>query len=99
VNGVSLVVAHVLDHFGVGEKFKLHRKRPGLSVGLGIVDCDFNIHVAEVVAAEALDGVKSFSMRAPAVVEPALVVEAAGVKLVERFSSGEQRRKSSSGRG
>jgi hypothetical protein len=26
VNGVSLVVTHVLDHLGVGEEFKFHRK-------------------------------------------------------------------------
>ena len=30
VSGVSLVVAYVLDHFGVGENLKLHRERPGL---------------------------------------------------------------------
>src|ERR1700680_5239273 len=79
MNGIFLVLAHALDEFGVGEKFKLQRKRPGLGVGLGIVDGDFNIHVTEVAAAEAFDGVKSFGMRPAAVIYPALVVEASPV--------------------
>src|SRR5678816_3347191 len=33
VGGVFLVVADVLDHFGVGEKLELKRERPGFRVG------------------------------------------------------------------
>ena len=79
VCGISLVVADVLDHVGVGEEFKLQGKRPGFSIRPGIVNGDLDIHMAEVAAAEALDGVKGFSMRTAAVIEPAFVVEAAGI--------------------
>jgi hypothetical protein len=31
--GVFLVVAHVLDHFSIGERLKTHGKRPGMVRG------------------------------------------------------------------
>src|SRR2546427_8285539 len=79
VSRVSLVLANVLHHFGVGEKFILQRKRPGPGIGLGIVNSDFDVHVTEVAPPEALDGVESFGMRAAAVIDPALIVEATSV--------------------
>ena len=44
-----------------------------------IVNRDFDVHVTEVAASEALDRVKCVGMRTPTVIDPALVVEAAGV--------------------
>src|SRR5437016_198813 len=79
VGGVFLVLAHVLHHFGVGEKFILQRERPGPAIGLGIVNSDFDVHVTEVAPAEAFNGVESFGMRTAAVIDPALVVETASV--------------------
>src|SRR5579863_9534710 len=79
VNRVFLVLAHAFDEFGVGEKFKLQRKRPGSGVGLGIVNRDFDVHVTEIAAAKAFDGVKRLGMRTAAVIDPALVVETARV--------------------
>src|SRR6516165_3537315 len=79
VNGIFLVFADALDEVGVGEKFKLKRKRPGLGIGLRVVNRDFDVHMSKVAAAEALDGVKSFRMRTAAVIDPALIVEAARV--------------------
>ena len=73
--GVFLVVADVLDHVGVGEKLKLHGKRPCLGLGLGIVDGDLDIHPAEVDAAKPLRDAQC-ARRGPArVIEPDSVVE------------------------
>ena len=79
MNGIFLVFADALDEVGVGEKFKLKRKRPGLGIGLRVVNRDFDVHMSKVAAAEPLDGVKSFRMRTAAVIDPALIVEAARV--------------------
>src|ERR1700726_4690605 len=79
VSGVFLVFAHVLDYFGVGEKFKLHRERPGLGVGLGIVNGDFDVQVTKVAAAKAFNRMKSLGMRKAVVIEPAFVIETARI--------------------
>src|SRR5579883_2142822 len=79
MRSVALIVANVLNHFGVCQKLELHGERPRFCVGLGIVDDDFRVHVTEIAAAEAFDGTKSLRMRAAAIVEPAFVVEPARV--------------------
>ena len=81
MNRVFLVLADILDHVGVGEKLVMQRKRPRLGVRLRIVNGNFDVHVPEVGAAEAFDGVQGFGMRTAAVIEPALVIETPGINL------------------
>src|SRR5262245_20917009 len=79
VRCVLFVVADVLDRFGVGEILELDRDGERLRVGLRIFDGDLDVHMSEVAASELFDGAKRLAVRSAAVVEPALVVEAARV--------------------
>jgi hypothetical protein len=62
-----LVVAHVLDHLLIGEKFKLQWKRLWLGGRLRIVDRDLNLQMT------------AFGVPTAAVLDPAQAVEAARV--------------------
>src|SRR5437867_12794008 len=76
---VSFVFTDVFHQLGIGLKFELQRKRPGLGIGLGAVNRDFGVHMTEVAPAEAFDGVQSFGMRTAAVIDPAPVIETASI--------------------
>ena len=67
----TLMAATRVEHFGVGQEFELHRERPGLGVGLGIVNSDFDIQVTKVTTAEGFNRMKSLGMRKAVVIEPA----------------------------
>ena len=76
---IAFVIANVLDHIGVGKKLELHRKRPRFGVSARIVNGDLNVHVAEVAPMQTFDRVKHLGMRPAAIVEPALIIEAASI--------------------
>jgi hypothetical protein len=46
------VVAHVLDHLRIGEKFKLQRKRLWLGGRLRIIDRDLNLQMTDIAPVE-----------------------------------------------
>src|SRR5665213_3255247 len=76
---VFLVLADVLDQLRIGHDLELHGQAPGLGVGFGIVDRELDLHMAEVAAAEALDGAQRVAMRMAGVIEPTKIVEALGL--------------------
>ena len=64
VRGVFVVFfADVFDQIVLRKQMDFGVDRPGFRVGLGIVDGDLKVHVAEVAASEALGDVQRFGGR------------------------------------
>src|SRR5688572_33501477 len=75
---LRVLVADVFDQLGVGfEMLRLHVTNR-LGIGLGIIDGDGDIHVAQVAPAEALRQFHGFRVWMTETVQPGLVVEADG---------------------
>src|SRR6186997_2964382 len=73
-----VLVAHVLEQFGVGPQDEWQHDVPRLGVGAGIIDRDEDVHVPEVLAHELLGDSQLVCRRLAEVIEPALVVEPGG---------------------
>src|SRR5579872_4948634 len=80
VNHVLIVlVANILNDFGVGKKrgVAIEGERPGVSGG--IVDGDIKIQMIQIGSAVAFGHVQFFSVGMGGEIEPELVVEAYGI--------------------
>src|SRR5215475_14345908 len=73
---IPFVFANTLDEFRIWKQIERYVYRPGFRISLGIINCDFDSHMAEIGPAEPLDNAQRVTVRMARIIEPALVIEA-----------------------
>src|SRR5215469_5542494 len=75
VHVAVVFIAHVFDEFAIRHECQWQRYGPGLRIGLGVIYRDFDIHVAEILAAEPLRDAELARCGMTIVIEPYFIIE------------------------
>src|SRR6516165_1835823 len=73
---IPFVFADTLDEFRIWKQIERYVDRPGFRISLGIVNRDFDSHMAEIRPAETFSNVQGVTVRMAGIIEPALIIEA-----------------------
>src|ERR1041385_8011562 len=73
---ILLVLAHVLNEFGVRIQFEPQRGRPRLTISNRVLKRELDIHLTQVFPLKTFDKAQLIAMRVSRRIEPALIVQA-----------------------
>src|SRR6266446_202529 len=74
---ILLVLAHVLDEFGVRIQLEPQCGRPRFTISNRVLKRELDIHLTQVLPLKTLDNAELIAMRVSRRIEPALIVQAA----------------------